>query len=199
MPKFRGALSGALRDPVVWIFVLAGTAEILARDPRLHTTLLFVVAAVLVADTVRHGAPRQPVAHRDAPTRRRRSIGWTVALAAAVVGYAAIVGSFQRFTYPVTVGVGIPAAVVLVWSWRAPGRRRPEGPPNRLGMLPWLAVFVGVALCELVSFVLQPSLTTNSAAHPTVSALADPIFVHHLGRSAGIGLWAAVGWFLVGR
>ena len=66
-------------------------------------------------------------------------------------------------------------------------------------MAPWLAVFVGAALWELTSLSFQPSLTVNSSAHPTISVLLDPVLSHHLGRSVGLAVWLAIGWFVVER
>src|SRR5207245_5416579 len=57
-------LSRALRDPVVWVFVIAGVFEVLTGDPLLHALLLFVVGAVLLGDGVRG---------RLSPARRRSS------------------------------------------------------------------------------------------------------------------------------
>jgi hypothetical protein len=45
----------------------------------------------------------------------------------------------------------------------------------------------------------QPHLTTDSYAHPTISALTDPLLAGHPGRSLVIAAWLFVGWLLVSR
>jgi hypothetical protein len=63
----------------------------------------------------------------------------------------------------------------------------------------WAAVFVALGLWELGAWLLQPSLTTGSPAHPTISILLDPLLGSHPGRSVGFAAWLALGWFLVRR
>jgi len=52
-------------------------------------------------------------------------------------------------------------------------------------------------LWELTQLLLQPTLTTDSYAHPTISVLTDPVLASHVGRSILLFVWLAVGWFLV--
>jgi hypothetical protein len=58
---------------------------------------------------------------------------------------------------------------------------------------------VAAGLWELSALVLQPDLDTTSSAHPTISALTDPLLTSHAGRSVALAVWVAVGWFLVRR
>src|SRR5207249_11957569 len=105
-----------------------------------------------------------------------------------------------RDSWPATVAVVVPGATVLALMFRGPldqGRESPRLHP--VGVVAWLSVFVGLALWELTSLLLQPSLTTDSYAHPTLSVLSDPILATHPGRSLGLFLWLAFGWFLVQR
>jgi hypothetical protein len=60
-------------------------------------------------------------------------------------------------------------------------------------------VFVALGLWELTQLLLQPSLTTDSQAHPTLSVLTDPVLGTHPGRSIALFAWAAFGWFLLQR
>jgi len=60
-------------------------------------------------------------------------------------------------------------------------------------------VFLALALWELAALLLQPSLTSPSAAHPTISTLMDPVLASHLGRSIALLLWLAFGWLLMER
>jgi hypothetical protein len=69
------------RDPVVWVFVLAATFEVLTGDPLLHALLLYAVAAVLVGDGIRHrGAGPAAVTESSGlcwlPPRGRSRLGW---------------------------------------------------------------------------------------------------------------------------
>ena len=217
MAKLSGDLSRVgrsllrtARDPVVWVFVLAATFEVLTGDPLLHALLLYAVAAVLVGDGIRHrvagaaAVTESSAAPGPAPTPRPRETGKRAPRALLVAGgllYAIAVGSFRRSTYPMTVTVGIPAAVAVVWAWRAPPReaRRGEHRLDPRGAALWLAVFVGAALWEQGALLFQPSLMVNSSTHPTLSVLLDPVLSHHPGRSVGLAVWLAIGWFLVER
>jgi len=198
---------GAARDPVIWVFLLAGLFEVLTGEPLFHTIFLFAVAAVLIGDEIgrrwlRRG-PEVPGVPTQAPpelgTETRRVPGQTIYMVVAMALYAALVGAFPRYTWPVTVAVGVPAAAVVVWAWRAPPHPQAGRPLHRLGLTLWLSVFVGLGVWELIALILQPSLMTNSFAHPTVSVLLDPVLAHHLGRSVSLAVWLATGWFLVGR
>lgn len=113
------------------------------------------------------------------------------------IAYALAAGLCQRFTYPVTLAVGLPGAAALVWAWRTSGPQEAERGRGAPGTWAWAGLFAAAAVWELVAFACQPGLTVNSAAHPTISVLADPVFAHAAGRAAGIGLWLAAGWVLV--
>jgi hypothetical protein len=85
-------------------------------------------------------------------------------------------------------------------GWRGPLRRRPDpGPLPSRGATLWAGVLVAGGLWELLSLLKQPDLTTTSYAHPTISALTDPLLGSHTGRSVALAVWLAVGWFLAGR
>lgn len=216
---WRSGLSGAARDPVVWIFVLAGGLEVFTGDFALHATLLVVVAAVLVAGGVRGwaGGPRARMADDEPaagcplsdqqnltpalvapfPGRRPRAIS-----AVALVGglaYVVAVGSLRRYSPPATVSITIPALAALVWAWRVPGRLPQPEPLGRLGAAVWLSLFGAFGIWELVSLAFQPTLRFSSKTHPTFSRLLDPAFAHPAGRMVGLAVWLAVGWFLLER
>jgi hypothetical protein len=182
------------RDPVVAILLLAGIFDGLSGNP-VHAVLLIGVAVALAVDAVvGFGAERADVG-RPAFHLGRRT---TAALLAGAALYAVLLGRFPRYSWPA--GVVVPGTLVLVLAW--PGRvgRRPEASKlDPLGVLAWLAVFVGLALWELTNLLLQPSLTTDSYAHPTLSVLSDPFLASAAGRAIGIFLWLALGWFLVDR
>jgi hypothetical protein len=198
----RRALLGAARDPVVWIFLLAGTFEILTGDPTLHATLLYAVAAVLVADPivrrVRGGGPVPAVEPaRGTGGRRRRAL--VVAGVVAGVVFAVVIGSLRRYTLPVTLSVWAVGAPALVWGWRGRPRHRADQPLPGAGLAAWAGVLAGIAAWELVALSFQPSLSINAPDHPTLSTLTNPALAHPAVRMLALGAWLAVGWFLVER
>jgi hypothetical protein len=87
-----------------------------------------------------------------------------------------------------------PALVIggLLYSVAAGGLARFSWPVMVAVAVPGV---VGVAS----AWLLQPSLTTGSPAHPTISILLDPLLGSHPGRSVGFAAWLALGWFLVRR
>jgi hypothetical protein len=186
------------RDPVVAILLLAGIFDGLSGNP-IHAILLIGVAVALARDAVVGfgGEPAGADVGRPALHLRRWA---TAALLAGAAIYAALLGRFPRYSWLVTAGVVVPGTLVLVLAW--PGRvgRRPEASKlDPLGVLAWLAVFVGLALWELTNLLLQPSLTTDSYAHPTLSVLSDPFLASAAGRAIGLFVWLVLGWFLVDR
>ena len=122
---------------------------------------------------------------------------------ALVIGgllYSVAAGGLARFSWPVMVAVAVPGVVGVASAWYATPRP-PVGtaPIRQGGAAGWAAVFVALGLWELGAWLLQPSLTTGSPAHPTISILLDPLLGSHPGRSVGFAAWLALGWFLVRR
>ena len=211
------AILGALRDPVIVVFLLAGTFDVLSDDRVIDGAALFAVALALGWDVARRAHAEH--ANTDAvrstgedPVRRppgeiaeptpsfRGRANLRLSTVAAITGlvYATLVAGLTRYSWPATVAVGTPAATAVAIVWRRPAgdetalRRIPPA-----GALAWVSVFVALALWELAALLLQPSLTTDSWAHPTISVLMDPILASHLGRSVVLSLWLASGWFLL--
>lgn len=129
---------------------------------------------------------------------RRRLL--VVALLAGGAAYAGAVGSFIRYSWPATAGIiGLGTVVVLI-GWHGPLRRRPaRGRLPVAGTLAWGVVLVAGCLWELAALLLQPSITTDSYAHPTMSTLTDPVLASSPGRAAVLAAWLALGWYLVER
>jgi hypothetical protein len=120
-----------------------------------------------------------------------------VALGGAV--YAVLVGGLARYSLPATLAVWAPAAGVAV-AWRHPVADGPDpAPVPAAGTAAWAVLFVALALWELAALLLQPSLTTTSWTHPTISVLLDPVLATHLGRTVVLSLWLAAGWWLLRR
>jgi len=189
---------------VVVILVLAGSFDWLSGNP-LHGIMLLAVAAILAWDVfLRHpGQPRDLPRPRlppapAIPAETARAGAWL--LGAGALAFAVLVGGFARYSWPASVSVVIPGSVALVLAWRGPSRPRPTPPRiHPLGGTAWISVFVGLGLWELTQLLLQPSLTTDSYSHPTISVLTDPILATHPGRSIGLFLWLGLGWFVMGR
>jgi len=56
----------------------------------------------------------------------------------------------------------------------------------------------GAASWEVTALFLQPTLSTDSYAHPTLSVLANAVLVSVPGRSIVAFGWLAFGWYLAG-
>ncbi len=210
-----------VRDPVIVIFLLAGIFDVLSGDPIVHGTVLFAVALALAWDAVRRRRAERAArggiisgsgeqGHREGPNVPRAetapSVGTGTDLRLSpIVGiggllYVVIVGGFARYSWPATIAVVVPGAAAVATAWRGPSHGLPE--PEKVdpvGAIAWGAVFVVLAVWELAAFLLQPSLTTESAAHPTLSVLMDPVLASHTGRTIVLSMWLAFGWFLLQR
>jgi hypothetical protein len=203
-------------DPVIVVLLLIGFFSAISGKP-LDGALMLLVAAGLAWD-VRARSRQVPAAAADglppadsappstpapddaaAPRRgTRRLIG--VAAVAAGACYAIIVGSFSRFSWPATAAVVSVGALVVLAGWQPPRRPRPDGGPlPRTGVLLWGGVLVAGGLWELWSLFQQPAMDTTSYAHPTISALTDPVLAAQPGRALVLGGWLLLGWYLVRR
>ena len=142
------------------------------------------------------GAPAGPVGLRGG----RRRVVLAGALLAGGAAYAGVVGSFSRYSWPVTACIiGLGTAVVLI-GWHGPVRAPPvSGRLPVAGTLAWVAVLVVGCLWELGALLQQPSLTTDSYAHPTISTLTDPVLATSPGRAVVLLAWLALGWYLAER
>ncbi|MFH1331075.1 MAG: hypothetical protein ABIJ48_10550 [Actinomycetota bacterium] len=184
-------------NPVVGILLLAGLFDGLSGNPM--GGLLLVTVGVGLARS-RAEAVSNPDAGGFTP-RLRRPVPWTRTWTAGCVigGYGALAGTPARFSWPATAAVSVAGVAVLVLAGRSAARYRAVPPARPAGSAAWAAVFVGIALWELVNLLLQPSFTTGSYDHPTLSVLADPMLASTAGRSAALTAWLGAGWYLVDR
>jgi hypothetical protein len=135
-----------------------------------------------------------------ARARRWRSRLPLLAWLAACALYVIVVGSFSRYSWPATLAVVGLGATVVVSGWTGPRHTRPApGRPPIAGLALWGMVLVVGCLWELSSLLEQPSLTTDSYAHPTISTLTDPVLSSWVGRSVILVGWLGLGWLLVER
>jgi hypothetical protein len=202
------ALAG-LREPVVVILLLIAFFTWISGKP-LDGLLMLVAGVSLAWDTARRSRQGAPLASGPAAgspagvspppaaawRRRLLALAW---LAGGAL-YVVVVGSFGRYSWPATVAVIALGVAVVVTGWREPRRSRsaPAKLP-RIGLALWGLVLVTGCLWELWSLLEQPSLTTDSYAHPTISTLTDPVLSTWAGRSIVLAGWLGLGWFLVER
>jgi hypothetical protein len=192
----------ALRDPVIVILLLAGFFDGLSGNP-IHSILLFTVALALTRDIALHqlSGGIGPIVFKRAGLEAAPPIRLlTPFFMVGALVYAVIVGGYGRYSWPATAPVTIVAALGLAIAWRGPLHGGDE--PERLepvGALAWSTVFVGLGLWELTALMLQPTWTTDSRIHPTISVLTDPALSTHPGRSLALFAWLGLGWFLVQR
>jgi hypothetical protein len=194
-------------DPVIVVLLLIAFFSAISGKP-LDGALMLLVAAGLAWD-VRARSRRIPAAPADdeppsapvpddaaAPRRGARRL----AAVAAGASYAIIAGSFSRFSWPATAAVVSVGILVVLAGWMPPRRPRPDGGPlPGTGVLMWGGVLVAGGLWELWSLFQQPAMDTTSYAHPTISALTDPVLAAQPGRALVLGGWLLLGWYLVRR
>jgi hypothetical protein len=95
--------------------------------------------------------------------------------------------------------VAVTGALAIALSWHGPLREEPLEPVEPSGRMLWTLVIVALSGWELTNLFLQPSLTTDSWAHPTISVLSDPLLGSWMGRTLFIVVWLRAGWGLLKR
>jgi len=206
---FFSAISGKPLDGLLMLLVAAGLAwdavrsssrEAAAAPPGGAGSLpQSGLSATVLAEPPEPPEPPLALAGRR-PRRGWRAAVTGLAWVAAGVVYAVAVGSFARFSWPATMAVVGLATLVVVIGWQGPVRARPDpGPLPRTGTALWGGVLLAGGLWELGALAQQPGLDVTSYAHPTISALTDPVLAGHAGRSLALGAWLLIGWYLVRR
>jgi hypothetical protein len=207
----RPAIS-AVRDPVIVCLLLAGFFDGISGNP-IHSMLLFATAVALGWDRSARSRRGTEVAAGSDYSRGDRvqaelityrvGLDHTVLITIAVTGglmYGVIVGGFARYSWPATFAVLVPGAFVLAMAWRGPLHPKPvPGPIDPVGKVAWGAIVVALSGWELQALFLQPNLSADSWAHPTISTLTDAGLASHFGRSLAVLAWLALGWFLLER
>ena len=194
------AISGKPLDGVFMLVVATGLAWDAARRARSRAPAPGGGDPAVPAPAAQAAAAEARAAEAAAARGRpRRPLLIVTGLAVGAL-YAALVGSFARYSWPATAAVLGLGAIVLAVGWRESRRWRPV--PGKLpmpGAMLWGGLLVAGGLWELAALLQQPSLTVASYTHPTVSSLTDPLLGTHAGRSLALATWLALGWFLVER
>jgi hypothetical protein len=213
-PRLRFLLPAisAVRDPVIVCLLLAGFFDGISGNP-IHSMLLFATAVALGWDRIerlRRGTEAAAVLDDSDGDQMqaelitdRVGIDHTVLLTVVVTGavmYAVVVGGFARYSWPVTFAVLVPGALVLARAWRGPLHpKSAPGPIDPIGKVAWASIVVALSGWELGALFLQPTLSTDSYAHPTISTLTEAGLASQFGRSLALLVWLALGWFLLER
>jgi len=206
-PSLGRAAAAGLRQPMVAILLLIALFTAVSGKP-LDGFLMLAVATLLIFDAARSrrqvsltGSRNGASVAASADNRRRgpRRLLVRAAWLAAAALYCVVVGSFRRYSWPATASVVALGCLMIAIGWQGPlARRHRSGEPLRRAWL-WAVVLVSGGLLELGSLLQQPHLTTDSYAHPTISALTDSVLASFPGRSAVLGGWLLTGWYLVSR
>jgi hypothetical protein len=198
-----GSAFAGLRHPIVVILLAIAFFTSISGKP-VDGVLMLIVAVALAWDTGRRaGDAGRGQAAADRPRPLAGSGRWRVlALAGLLAGgaaYAVVVGSFSRYSWPATAGIVGLGTVVVLTGWQGARRQRAASPLPMVGTALWAGLGVAGGLWELGTLLAQPSLTTDSYAHPTLSTLTDPVLASWGGRAAVLAAWLLLGWFLVER
>jgi hypothetical protein len=194
---FFTAISGKPVDGVLMLLVAVGLAWDAGRRALRHSDITGAARAADAAGAANAGRAAGAPAGREGGRRRGILAG---ALLAGGAAYAGVVGSFSRYSWPVTACIIVLGTIVVLIGWHGPLRARAAG--GRLpvaGTLAWVVVLVAGCLWELDALLQQPSITTDSYAHPTISTLTDPVLATSPGRAVVLFAWLAFGWYLVER
>jgi hypothetical protein len=161
------------------IISLAGLVH-LARGAEVDGFIFLGTAALLAVAEL-----RDPVG-----TGGRLPLG--VALAAVPLGW--VMSTWRPATAPIAVGVAVFGPPMLYLALTSPNDPAPTGVRPRW----WLWATVGALICvwELSQFLQQPTLSTDSYDHPTLSVIIGPLFAAGPGRAAFVIVWLVAGVWL---
>jgi hypothetical protein len=178
------------REPTIW-FVLAATCVHVIRQNVVDVLVFSGTAVLIVVDGRRHDTHPVPVVDRVR----------TPLIAVVCAAYLLLVLPLSRTAWPLAAAVVVPGLLALAAVWRV-GRsplQLASRPDRGLGRawLSWPVLLVVGCLFELVNFALQPNPQTDSYAHPTISALVDPLLGWAPARAVVAAVWLAIGFWLV--
>ncbi|MGZ4130245.1 MAG: hypothetical protein ACXVPR_05410 [Actinomycetota bacterium] len=192
----QSTLERVVRHRVAVVLTLAGVADVATGDPAAHGIALVAVAALVAVEQV-----RERYVDERALAGRRAVFRVSTPLAIGAVLYAAIIGTFARWSWPISIAVAVPGALAVAYVWLGTPAIAANGPraEPRPSAVPWVIVLLALAAWEVQALLLQPSLTTSSWSHPTLSTLMDPVLASHIGRSISLAVWLWFGGYLLER
>ncbi len=189
------AFARAVRQPVVAVLALAGVVDVVTGDPAAHGLALVAVAGMLLADGY-----RQRTTEVAEPALERWRFEITPGVIAAGVLYAAVAAMFARSSWPLTLAILGPAVWAVSFAWRGTPVVADELEPlDGMGVGAWVGVFLAAAVWEVQALLQQPTLTTSSWTHPTLSTLMDPVLSTYPGRAISLAIWLLIGGYLLER
>ena len=118
-------------------------------------------------------------------------------VAALVVAWLG--AEYQTHSWPSTIMVLVPSAVLLIIAARQPSAPMARDPRLTRGLVLWSVLVGAVLLWEAYAFVRQPDWSRPSHDYPTMSTLLDPVLEHGPLRIVGWLVWLGVGARLVIR
>lgn len=114
--------------------------------------------------------------------------------AGGLLAYAWVGSGLESMTWPATVAIAVPAAVVAVAVLRRPAPARRElGSALHRTTIAWSVLIGAGLLWEAWAFFHQPAPTVGSWDYPTLSVLLDPVLEHRVLRFAGWLIWLHAG------
>jgi hypothetical protein len=157
-------LERVVRHRVAVVLTLAGVVDVVTGDPAAHGIALVVVAALVAAEQVRER-------HVDerALAGRRAVFRVSTPLAIGAVLYAAIVGTFARWSWPISVAVAVPGAIAVGSAWLGTPAVATNGPryESRPSAVPWVIVLLALAAWG------GPGVVVAAFAHDVVAGAPD--------------------------
>ena len=175
-----------LREPTLW-FLLIATVVHVVRHNVVDVLVFSGTAALVVLD-----------ARRPPPSRWRAGPRPPAAGLLAGVLFGVLVLPLGRDGVALRLVLAGPGVVALVVLWRSGGARVTPGTRHDRRGLPWTAPLVATCLFQLVNFALQADPWTDNPAHPTLSALIDPLLGDPVARALAAGAWLSAGAWLLG-
>lgn len=141
---------------------------------------------------------RSPAHHRAA-AEPRLPLGARPArnavIAAALIGYAWVVGGTAPFSVRALFGVLLPGVVLGVIAYaRPPERIRPPDSVDVAGFSYWI-----IAIALLFEWEASAVRDGSPWWHPSLTDLINPLLAPHPIKSGAIVIWLLAGWALVRR
>jgi len=191
-PRSSGTTTATGRPwpAALWIAVpvLAGLVQLLRGEAA--DAVIFLVPAFLLAADAAGALPRVP----PAPTASSRL------LPLGTLGAGAVLALTPRHGVADGVAIILLGLTVLGAAWPDPPPRirSADGRFGRSAAL-WSTLAIGVAVWELVAFLLGLPSAAATLRHPAISDLLDPVADVPLGRAALVAAWTLAGLGLLRR